>query len=116
MNGAQALILSLLAGVIGAFLQITAAITLTPVIYWVLFGIAVAGAVFAFVCRFMDYSLEKELRFDRDVEKGNSKDAVRCTCKVCNGSRLNPFALAVTLWTMGGNVGITFARAPFSQM
>ena len=28
-----------------------------------LFGIAVAGAVFAFVCRFMDYSLEKELRF-----------------------------------------------------
>ena len=28
-----------------------------------LFGIAVAGAVFAFVCRFMDYSLRKELRF-----------------------------------------------------
>ena len=28
-----------------------------------LFGIAVAGAVFAFVCQFMDYSLEKELRF-----------------------------------------------------
>lgn len=28
-----------------------------------LFGIAVAGAVFAFVCRFMDYSLQKELRF-----------------------------------------------------
>ena len=28
-----------------------------------LFGIAVAGAVFAFVCRFMDYSLKKELRF-----------------------------------------------------
>lgn len=26
----------------------------------VLFGIAVAGAMFAFVCRFMDYSLEKE--------------------------------------------------------
>lgn len=37
-----ALILSLLAGVIGAFLQITAAITLTTVTYWVLFGIAVA--------------------------------------------------------------------------
>lgn len=37
-----ALIVSLLAGVIGAFLQITAAITLTPVTYWVLFGIAVA--------------------------------------------------------------------------
>lgn len=28
-----------------------------------LFGVAVAGAVFAFVCRFMDYSLRKELRF-----------------------------------------------------
>ena len=28
-----------------------------------LFGIAVAGAVFAFVCRFMDYSLEKEWKF-----------------------------------------------------
>jgi len=26
-----------------------------------LFGIAVAGAVFAFFCRFMDYSLQKEL-------------------------------------------------------
>ena len=26
-----------------------------------LFGIAVAGAVFGFICRFMDYSLEKEL-------------------------------------------------------
>ena len=37
-----ALIVSLLTGVISAFLQITAAITLTPVIYWVLFGIAVA--------------------------------------------------------------------------
>lgn len=32
-----------------------------------LFGIAVAGAVFAFVCRFMDYSLKKELRFYRLV-------------------------------------------------
>ena len=28
-----------------------------------LFGVAVAGAVFAFVCHFMDYSLQKELRF-----------------------------------------------------
>jgi len=28
-----------------------------------LFGIAVSGAVFAFVCRFMDYSLKKELHF-----------------------------------------------------
>ena len=30
-----------------------------------LFGVAVAGAVFAFVCRFMDYSLKQELRFYR---------------------------------------------------
>jgi excinuclease ABC subunit A len=42
--------------------------------------------------------LEKELRFDRDVEKGNGKDAPRCTCETCKGSRLNPFALAVTLF------------------
>ena len=28
-----------------------------------LFGVAVAGAVFAFVCRFMGYSLKKELHF-----------------------------------------------------
>lgn len=30
-----------------------------------LFGVAVAGFVFAFVCRFMDYSLKQELRFYR---------------------------------------------------
>ena len=30
-----------------------------------LFGAAVAGAVFCFVCKFMDYSLQKELRFYR---------------------------------------------------
>lgn len=28
-----------------------------------LFGIVVSGAVFAFVCRYMDYSLKKELHF-----------------------------------------------------
>ena len=32
-----------------------------------LFGIAVAGAVFAFVCRFMDYSLQKELHFYKRI-------------------------------------------------
>ncbi len=32
-----------------------------------LLGIAVAGAVFAFVCRFMDYSLQKELYFYKKV-------------------------------------------------
>ena len=30
-----------------------------------LFGAAVSGAVFAFICRFMDHSLRKELRFYR---------------------------------------------------
>lgn len=39
---AVSLVVSLLVGVIGAFLQITAAITLTPVIYWVLLSIAAA--------------------------------------------------------------------------
>lgn len=32
-----------------------------------LFGIAVAGAVFAFVCKFMDYSLQKERRFYKKI-------------------------------------------------
>lgn len=32
-----------------------------------LFGVAVSGAVFAFVCRFMDYSLRKELSFYKKV-------------------------------------------------
>lgn len=32
-----------------------------------LFGVAAAVAVFAFVCRFMDYSLQKELRFYRRI-------------------------------------------------
>ena len=31
----------------------------------VLFGVAIAGAVFAFVCKFMDHSLRRELRFYR---------------------------------------------------
>lgn len=42
--------------------------------------------------------LEKELRFDREQEKGTTKDAPRAICKTCKGSRLNPFALAVTLF------------------
>ena len=32
-----------------------------------LFGVAVAGAVFAFVCKFMDYSLRKELCFYKRI-------------------------------------------------
>ena len=30
-----------------------------------LFGVAVSGAVFAFICKFMDYSMEKERNFYR---------------------------------------------------
>lgn len=37
-----ALVVSLIAGIITAFLQITAAIALTPVFLWILFGISVA--------------------------------------------------------------------------
>ena len=29
----------------------------------ILFGIAISGLIFAFVCRFMDYSMEKERKF-----------------------------------------------------
>lgn len=32
-----------------------------------LFGIAVAGAVFAFICKYMDYSIQKELRLYRKL-------------------------------------------------
>lgn len=32
-----------------------------------LFGVAIAGAVFAFVCKFMDYSLRKELCFYKRI-------------------------------------------------
>ena len=32
-----------------------------------LFGVAVCAAVFAFVCKFMDHSLQKELRFYRKL-------------------------------------------------
>jgi len=32
-----------------------------------LFGVAVAGAVFAFVCKFMGYSLQKEWRFYKKI-------------------------------------------------
>ena len=31
----------------------------------ILFGIAISGLIFAFVCRFMDYSMEKERNFYR---------------------------------------------------
>lgn len=38
--------------------------------------------------------LEKELRYDRNVEK----DEQRVVCPVCHGARLQPFALGVTLF------------------
>lgn len=43
--------------------------------------------------------LERELRFDRDVERAAAKDsAVSRTCPVCKGQRLSEFALGVTLF------------------
>ena len=42
--------------------------------------------------------LEKELRYDRELEKNSAKDAPRCLCPVCGGSRLNSFALGVSLF------------------
>ncbi len=41
--------------------------------------------------------LERELQFDREVEK-NAKDAPMCICPTCQGQRLNDFALSVTLF------------------
>ncbi len=35
-----------------------------------LFGIAIAIAIFAFVCAFMDYSLKKELKFYKNIFRG----------------------------------------------
>lgn len=42
--------------------------------------------------------LEKELRYDRELEKNMAKDLPRRVCPVCSGSRLNPFAMGVTLF------------------
>lgn len=42
--------------------------------------------------------LEKELRFDQNMEKAESRDAVGCLCPACHGQRLNAFALGVTLF------------------
>lgn len=41
--------------------------------------------------------LEQELRFDRDVERSANKEQTACLCPACNGARLNPFALNVTV-------------------
>ncbi len=42
--------------------------------------------------------LEKELRYDRDHEKAAAKQEKHELCPDCQGARLNPFALAVTLF------------------
>ncbi len=43
--------------------------------------------------------LERELRFDRELEKATAKDAtVSRPCPACHGQRLNEFALGVTLF------------------
>ena len=42
--------------------------------------------------------LEHELRYDREVEKAAAKEDSSTPCPHCNGHRLNPFALAVTLF------------------
>ncbi len=43
--------------------------------------------------------LERELRYDRELEKAAAKDgAVSRPCPACHGSRLNEFALGVTLF------------------
>ena len=42
--------------------------------------------------------LEKELHYDLEIEQAVSKGDPTCTCPVCSGLRLNPFALGVTLF------------------
>lgn len=42
--------------------------------------------------------LEVELKYDRDVERAASREEESELCPVCQGTRLNPFALGVTLF------------------
>ena len=42
--------------------------------------------------------LEKELRYDREVEQATAKGEEKLLCPACHGLRLNPFALGVTLF------------------
>lgn len=42
--------------------------------------------------------LERELRYDLRVEKAATKSGEMALCTACHGSRLNPFAAAVTLF------------------
>ncbi|MCH5285515.1 MAG: excinuclease ABC subunit UvrA [Akkermansiaceae bacterium] len=43
-------------------------------------------------------ALEKELRYDREVEQALAKGEEECVCPACRGLRLNAFALGVTLF------------------
>ncbi len=42
--------------------------------------------------------LERELRYDREVEKASAKENISRPCPACQGQRLNEFALGVTLF------------------
>ena len=42
--------------------------------------------------------LEKELRYDRELEQAAAKGEAERICPACHGLRLNPFALGVTLF------------------
>ncbi len=43
-------------------------------------------------------ALEKELRYDRNIEQSAAKGELIELCPTCGGTRLNPFALGVTLF------------------
>lgn len=42
--------------------------------------------------------LERELRYDRELEKAAADEMVSLPCPACHGTRLNPFALGVKLF------------------
>ncbi len=41
--------------------------------------------------------LEAELNYDRDIERAAAREESSCVCPACGGTRLNPFALSVTV-------------------
>ena len=56
--------------------------------------------------------LEAELKFDRDTEKAAAKEGESRLCPACQGQRLSPFALGVTLFGRNiAEVGALDARA-----
>lgn len=61
--------------------------------------------------------LEKELQFDRDLEKVYAAETPRCVCPACRGARLNPFALGVTLFGQNiAQLGTLNAQAAMEQI